>query len=195
MGHLGVQNLKKLQSMSTSLDLSYLPHEDCTCEACLRGRMKDTLHRDSLAKNTKLYEVIFSNVEGPMSVIGYKGSWFFVTFLDAYTKESKVFLIKYKSEVPTMFRCYKALKERLDEGRVIRRFHSDRGGEYLGFDFQLDLAEEGITFTYSTLASQQQNGASERLNQTLCNKAYSIINSCELSKKYWPKAVLYANYL
>ena len=74
IGHLGVQNLKKLQSMSTSLDLSYLPHEDYTCEACLRGRIKDTPHQDSLAKNTKLYKVIFSNVEGPMSVIGHKGS-------------------------------------------------------------------------------------------------------------------------
>jgi hypothetical protein len=60
--------------MSTSLDLSHLPHEDCTCKACLRGRMKDTLHQDSLAKNAKLYKVIFSNVEGPILVIGYNGS-------------------------------------------------------------------------------------------------------------------------
>lgn len=195
MGHLGVQNLKKLQSMSTGLDLSHLPHEDCTCEACLQGRMRDTPHRDSLAKNAKPYEVIFSDVEGPMSVTGHEGSRYFVTFLDACTKESEVFLIKYKSEVPAMFRRYKALKERLDEGKVIRRFHSDGGGEYLGFDFQLDLAEEGITFTYSTPASQQQNGASERLNQTLCDKAHSMMNGCKLPKKYWPEAVVHANYL
>jgi hypothetical protein len=195
MGHLGVQNLKKLQSMSTGLDLSHLPHEDCTCEACLRGRMRDTPHRDSLAKNAKPYEVIFSDVEGPMSVTGHDGSRYFVTFLDACTKESEVFLIKYKSEVPAMFRRYKASKERLNEGRMIRRFHSDGGGEYLGFDFQLDLAEEGITFTYSTPASQQQNGASERLNLTILNKAHSMMNGCNLAKKYWPEAVLHANYL
>ena len=146
--------------MSTSLNLSYLPHEDYTCKACFQGRIKDTLHRDSLAKSSKLYEVIFSDVEGPMSVIGYDGSRYFVTFVDACTKESEVFLIKYKSEVPAMFRRYKASKERPNEGRIISRFHSDGGGEYLGFDFQLDLAEEGITFTYSTPASQQQNGAS-----------------------------------
>jgi hypothetical protein len=194
MGHLGVQNLKKLQNMSTGLDLSHLPHDDCTCEACLRGRMRDTTHRDSLAKDAKPYEVIFSDIEGPMSVTGHDGSRFFVTFLDACTKESEVFLIKYKSEVPAMFRRYKALKERPNEGRTIRRFHSDGGGEYLGFDFQLDLAEEGITFTYSTTASQQ-NGASERLNQTLLNKAHSMMNGCELSKKYWPEAVSHANYL
>jgi transposase InsO family protein len=94
-----------------------------------------------------------------------------------------------------MFRRYKALKERPNDGRVVRRFHSDGGGEYLGFDFQLDLAEEGITFTYSTPASQQQNGASEPLNQTLCNKAHSMMNGCNLPKKYWPEAVVHANYL
>ena len=115
--------------------------------------MRDVPHRDSLARNAKPYEVIFSDVEGPMSVTGHEGSRFFVTFLDACTKESEVFLIKYKSEVPAMFRRYKASKERPNEGRVIHRFHSDGGGEYLGFDFQLDLAEDGITFIYSTLAS------------------------------------------
>jgi transposase InsO family protein len=195
MGHLGMQNLKKLQSMSTGLDLSHLPHEDCTCEACLRGRMRDVPHRESLARNAKPYEVIFSDVEGPMSVTGHEGSRFFVTFLDACTKESEVFLIKYKSEVPAMFRRYKASKERPNEGRVIHRFHSDGGGEYLGFDFQLDLAEDGITFTYSTPASQQQNGTSERLNLTLLNKAHAMMGGSELSKKYWPEAVIHANYL
>lgn len=157
--------------------------------------MTDVPHRDSLAKDAKPYEVIFSDVEGPMSVSGHEGSRYFVTFLDACTKESEVFLIKYKSEVPAMFRRYKALKERPNEGRMIRRFHSDGGGEYLGFDFQLDLAEEGITFTYSTTASQQQNGASERLNLTLLNKAHAMMGGSELTKKYWPEAVIHANYL
>ena len=31
--------------------------------------------------------------------------------MDACTKESEIYLIKYKSEVPAMFRRYKALKE------------------------------------------------------------------------------------
>ena len=74
MGHLGVQNLKRLQSMSTGLDLTHIPHEDCTCEACLLGHMKDVPHRESLAKNARPYEVIFSDVEGPMSVTSHDGS-------------------------------------------------------------------------------------------------------------------------
>ena len=65
MGHRGMQNLKKLQSMSTGLDLSHLPHEDCLAKLASRG---DVPHRDSLAQNTKPYEVIFSDVEGHISM-------------------------------------------------------------------------------------------------------------------------------
>jgi hypothetical protein len=38
--------------------------------------MKDVPHRDPLSANSKLYEVIYSDVEGPMSVIGHDGSNF-----------------------------------------------------------------------------------------------------------------------
>ena len=75
------------------------------------------------------------------------------------------------------------------------RFHSDGGGEYLGFGFQLDQAEEGITLTYSTPAGLQQNGASERLNLTILSKPHAMMGGSELPKKFWPEAVTHANYL
>ena len=111
MGHLGIQNLRKLQKMSLGLDLSHIKQVDCVCEACLKGRMHDIPHRNSLTINAKPYEVIFSDVEGPISKTGYDGSRYFVTFMDACTKESELYCLKYRSEVPSMFRQYKALKE------------------------------------------------------------------------------------
>jgi len=41
------------------------------------------------------------------------------------------------------------------------RLHSDGGKEYFGHIFQLELANEGIQFSYLTPENQQQNGASE----------------------------------
>ena len=129
-----------------------------------------------------------------MSIAGYDGSCYFVSFLDAFSKESEIYLIKYKSEMPAMYRWYKALKERPQEGQVIRRLHADGGGEYMGNNFQYDLKEEGTIFTYSVPASQQQNGAAERLNQTLLNKSKKMMNLSGLPTKYWPLSCLYANY-
>jgi hypothetical protein len=91
--------------MSTGLDLTHINADDCTYKACVRGRMEDIPHKWSLVDaNTKPYEIIFTDFEGPMPIPGYDGSQYFVTFLDACTKESEVFMMKYKSEVPYCYR-------------------------------------------------------------------------------------------
>ena len=140
--------------MSTGLDLTHIIDQDCACTACLQGRMHNVNHRNSLVDRARPYEVIYSDVVGPFQNTGYDGSRYFCTFLDAATKESEIYCIKYKSEVPSMFARYKSSKERPTEGLKIRRFYSDGGGEYLSTDFQLSLVEDGITFTFSTLYAQ-----------------------------------------
>jgi hypothetical protein len=54
----------------------------------------------------------------------------------------------------------------------------------MGNNFQYNLKEEGTIFTYLVLASQQQNGAAKRLNQTLFNKSKKIMNLSGLPTKY-----------
>ncbi len=94
--------------MSKGIDLTYLPDLlDCTCEACLYGRIYNITYQDSLIKhNTKPYEVIFSDIKGLMKVTSYNRSKYFVTFQDGVNKTSKVYLIKYKAEVPFYFQQY-----------------------------------------------------------------------------------------
>jgi hypothetical protein len=196
MAHLGIQNLRRLQKMSTGIDLSHTLAEDCTCEACLKGRMRDVPHREQLAKDAKHpYEVIFSDVEGRMPIVGYNGAEYFVTFTDAFTKESEIYTMKYRSEIPSKYRQYNASKER--DGRKIRRLHADGAKEYISDDFQLELANEGTAFSYSTAYSQQQNGVAERLNRTLVEKATSMMKNefVELHESWWPEAIRHANYL
>ena len=97
--------------------------------------MYNVNHRNSLVNRAKPCKVIYSNVVGLFQNTGYNSSRYFCTFLDAATKESKVYYIKYKSEVPSMFACYKTSKERPTEGLKVRRFYSNRGREYLSTDF------------------------------------------------------------
>src|SRR5438045_590722 len=156
--------------------------------------MQDVPHKESLVDGkTKPYEVIFSDVKGPMSITGHEGSRYFVTFQDAVNKTSEVYLMKYKAEVPFFFHQYRRMIER--KGGPIRRLHSDGGGEYLGSTFQLELANEGIQFSYSTPESQQQNGASERLNRTIHDRAFTFMNNCSLPENFWPEAVKHANFI
>jgi hypothetical protein len=67
--------------------------------------MRDVPHRDIITKEAKQpYNVIFSNLKGLMLVPRYDGLLYFVTFLNAFSKESEIYLIKYKSEMPVMYR-------------------------------------------------------------------------------------------
>ena len=195
LGHISPRNLRKLAKISRGINLDHMPDlEDCTCEACLLGRMQDVPHKESLVDGkTKPYEVIFSDVKGPMSVTGHEGSRYFVTFQDAVNKTSEVYLMKYKAEVPFFFHQYRRMIER--KGGPIRRLHSDGGGEYLGSTFQLELANEGIKFSYSTAYSQQQNGASERLNRTIHDRAFTFMSNSSLPENMWPEAVKHANWI
>jgi hypothetical protein len=100
--------------MSTTLNLTHIPHEDYTYRDYVSTSMRDVLHRDTITKKAKQpYDVVFSDLEGLMLVPKYNGSLYFVTFLNAFSKESEIYLIKYKSEMPIMYHQYKALKERL----------------------------------------------------------------------------------
>jgi hypothetical protein len=91
LAHIDPQSLERLQNMSTTLNLKHIPHEDCTCEACVSGAMRDITHQGNISKEAKKpYDVVFSDLEGPMSIAGYDGSRYFVSFLDAFSKESEV---------------------------------------------------------------------------------------------------------
>lgn len=197
LGHLGLRNLRRLKNLGANIDLTHVPNiNNCTCEACLLGRMTDVPHKESLVtKETKPYEVIFSDFEGPLPIVGHEGSKYFVSFQCGVTRESQIYMLRYKSEIPSAYRRYKASKERPEDGRIIRRLHTDGAQEYLGHAFQEGLSLDGTSFSYSTAYSQQQNGQAERLNRTLLDKASAMMKACELPPSYWPEAAKHANFL
>ena len=90
--------------MSTTLNLKHIPYKDYTCKAYVSSVMRDVAHWDNIAKEAKKpYNVVFSNLKGLMYVASYNSSRYFVSFLNAFSKESEIYLIKYKSKMPIMY--------------------------------------------------------------------------------------------
>ena len=58
------------------------------------------------------------------------GKNYFVTFIDEYSRYTKVYLIKHKDEAFNVFLKYKAEVEN-QLNKKIKRIKSDRGGEYV----------------------------------------------------------------
>jgi hypothetical protein len=125
------------------------------------------------------------------SLSGYK---YFVSFTDDKTRYTMIYFLRQKDQVLPAFKEYKALVEnKLD--RKIKALRSDRGGEYIGSEMTVYLAEHGIEHQTTARYSPEQNGVSERLNQTLLGRARAMLHDAGLSKEFWAEAVATAAYL
>ena len=63
---------------------------------------------------------------------------------------------------------------------TIKTLKTDNGTEYTNENFSKYLSENGIKLIHSTPGYPQQNGRSERINQTLNNCATTLLNSAKL---------------
>jgi transposase InsO family protein len=101
-----------------------------------------------------------------MSVATRNGYRYFVTFIDDLSRYGYVYLMKHKSKTFEKFKEFqKEVKNQLD--RKIKQLHSDRGGEYLSFEFEGHLKACGIVPQHTPTGTPQRNGVSEQCNRTL----------------------------
>ena len=80
-------------------------------------------------------------------------------------------------------------------GKKLKKFHVDRGGEFINQEFKDFLAESGMELEITAAYSPAQNGIVERLNQTLVEHARAMMFNQNVPRYLWPEAVAYACYL
>ena len=141
LGHIGKDRIAKLHRDGYLGSFDFKSFD--TCESCLEGKMAKTPFTGKNMRYNELLELIHSDVCGPMSISARGGFSYFVTFTDDYSRYGQVFLFKHKSEVFDKFKEFKNVAEN-QTGKRIKHLRSDRGGEYLGLEFQEFLKENGI---------------------------------------------------
>jgi transposase InsO family protein len=95
-----------------------------------------------------------------MSVATRNGYRYFVTFTDDLSRYGYICLMKHKSETFEKFKEFqKEVKNQLD--RKINQLPSDRGSEYLSFEFEAHLKACGTVPQCMPAGTPQCNGISE----------------------------------
>jgi hypothetical protein len=88
--------------------------------------------------------------------------------------------MKHKSITFEKFKEFlKEVENQLD--RKIKHLRSDRGGEYLSFEFEAHLKACGIVPQCTPVGTLQHNGESEQRNRTLLNSVRSMMSLSDLS--------------
>ncbi|RVX12712.1 Retrovirus-related Pol polyprotein from transposon TNT 1-94 [Vitis vinifera] len=79
--------------------------------------------------------------------------------------------------------------------KSIKTLRSDRGGEYLVYEFKDYLIENGILSQLTALGTPQQNGVAERRNRTLLDMMRSMMSYSSLPTSFWGYALQTAVYI
>lgn len=190
MGHLGEQNVKRLQDMSTGMTG---PVKATPCTECLLGRMKEKPHNTPSRRGEYPLEYIHTDIAGPFPIAGYNGCRYWVTFLDDATQLSTVIPITTKSKMFGELRKFLSMYERPE--RRCHRIRLDDSGENRSHEFRQWCAQRGIAVEVTTTEKHQQNGAAEALNRVIMDKLHHTLLSAHLDKKWWPEILLTVNYL
>ena len=80
-------------------------------------------------------------------------------------------------------------------GKKIKILRTDWGQEFVNTAFNALLTKYSIVHKHSAPYAHEQNGAAERVNRTIMEKARCLLFQCGLSTNYWPFIVEAAIYL
>ena len=166
------------------------------CKYCVMGKQcKVSFKVPSKENGSKgLLDYIHSDVWGPAPTRSNGGARYFVTFMDDFSRKVWVYFMKEKAEVLEKFKEWKAEVEN-QTGRKIKYLRSDNGGEYKSCKFIKFCKVEGITRHFTVKKNPQQNGAAERMNRTLLERARCMRLHAGMPESFWAEAVNHACYL
>ena len=182
LGHIGVKRMKKLHTDGLLESLDFESFE--TCEPCLMGKMTRTPFSGIIEWAIDLLEIIHTDVCGPMSVEAHGGYRYFLTFTDDLSRYGYIYLMKHKSET---FEKVKEFQSEVENhhNKKIKFLRSDRGGEYLSYEFGMHLRQCGIVSQLTPPGTPQRNGVSERRNHTLLDMVRSMMSLTDLPLSFW----------
>lgn len=193
LGHL---NLRSVERMGNGLVNGLIINnmDKVRCEVCARCKITESTYpKEAQNRSNELLGRIHSDVcEMPSE--SYGGAKYFVSFIDDYSRFTKVYCIKAKSEVFSCWGNFQKLMEK-QTGRRIKVLRSDNGREYCNNIFKNSLDNAGIQHETSVPYSPSQNGVAERMNRVIVEMVRCMLLDGDMPAAAWAEAVQTAVYI
>ena len=125
LGHVSSGYIKKMQSLGFIINIDYSCLSKCQIYVTSKLTKKTC---GSVFRETKLLELVHYDLGDLKQNMNRGDKKFYVTFIDDYSRFTRVYLLRNKDEAFDTFLSYKAEVEN-QLNRKIKRIRSDRGGE------------------------------------------------------------------
>jgi len=150
------------------------------CSSCVHGKCHQLPFYSSAHTYSQPLQLIYT-MWGPAFVLTSNGARYYVSFVDAYSKFTFLYLIHYKSQVKNVFKIFKNLVEN-QTGYKILALQYDNAKEYLSLTSYLQ--ECGINHRLSCPYTHEQNGSVERKHRHIVDMGLTLLSTASLPLKF-----------
>lgn len=161
------------------------------CDACQKGKSHQLPYPHSFSVSLSPLELVFSDVWGPAPTSVGRNNYY-VSFIDDFSKFTRIYLLRHKSEVFQRFRDFQNLVDRQFDRKILA-IQMDWGGEYQSLNSFFQRV--GIKHRVSCPHAHQQNGAAERKHRHIVEVGLTILAHASIPLKFWDEAFTTAVYL
>lgn len=195
-GHRNIDSIKQMIKNQTIIGIDL---KNCTCNStcgiCVQSKMtRKSFVKEKPKVSKDILDLVHTDICGPIQTISHAKKRYVLTFIDDYSRYTKIYFLKEKSEVKDKVVEFVELMQTQMKKKP-KRFNSDRGGEYMSENLKTYLQKQGIEFQYTSSYTPQLNGVAERKNRTLIEMTRCLLNDSNLPKQFWAEGVNTANYL
>jgi hypothetical protein len=120
-GHLPFQSLSLLHKHSMVKGLPIFIEQNSPCESCILGKHKRTSFPQSSTQSKQYLELVHTNLCGPMQTDSIGGSFYFLMFIDDFSRKIWIYFLRNKFET---FAKFKAEDEK-QSGKYIKALRLD----------------------------------------------------------------------
>ncbi|GJX54803.1 zinc finger, CCHC-type containing protein [Tanacetum coccineum] len=175
---LGHVHFKRMQDMSKDGLIPTFDMDTEKCKTCMLNKITKKPFQN-VKRETEVLELIHSDLCDLHATPSLGNKKYFVTFIDDASRFCYVYLLQSKDEALDKFKVFKT-KVELQQGSQIKRFRTDRGGEYMD---TLYFHYAGIIHEMTAPYTSQQNGISERKNRVLKEMVNPMLSYSGLSQR------------
>jgi transposase InsO family protein len=133
-------------------------------------------------------------VVGPLKTPSLKGNWYYILFIDDFTRMCWILFMKYKSEVVKIFWRFKKNMENQSRCRI-QAIRSENGKEYTLLKFNLYCEDAGIEHQLTAPYTPEQNRVSEKRNKYIMEMVRCMLHEKDLPKILWVEVANIAVFL
>ena len=191
--HLRHPKMRLLQSVISTYGLPMLSvSKTLSCDACLSSKSHHLPYSKSTHQTSRALKIIHSDLWGPSPIISHLGNWYYVLFIDDFTRYTWLYPLKLKSNVLSVFTDFQLRVEKQFSQKILS-LQSDWGGKFQGRSKH--LTQQGISHRVSCSHTLAQNGTTERKHRHIVETTLSLLHHSSVPHKYWDEAVCTAVYL